>query len=194
MRSTGIVLLFLLIVPSNATAQQNPIDTAHAPLRWQVRAQFAGYQGLFSIGGGPVLFKGVWRPAIMYGLAPAARSRSAVHHFILRNDLVFRRPHGAVRNFVSPTMSANLIVEPGDHSYWRLPQEFPGKYYFTPQMHATFGIGARYDRSLQRTFLRQIGFGAEFVGLGSYIWYSVSQRNVPLHKVFGLSFAVAAAW
>ena len=78
-------LLWCLATWSNPLAAQEVEGGEKAALEWRVRSQFAGYQGLVSVGGGPLLAKGVWRPALMYGFAPRVEARSAVHQIILRN-------------------------------------------------------------------------------------------------------------
>lgn len=100
--------------------------------QWRLRGQFAGYQGLFSVGGGPVLAKGLWRPALMYGFAPADPYRSAVHQIIVRNDFVFMRGEQRARLHISPTASLNLLMETGTHSFLSLPDRFPRGYYMAP--------------------------------------------------------------
>ncbi len=193
MRIFIFFIVFLALAP--AVSGQTDRDTTSTVLHWHARTQVAGFQGLISVGGGPVLAKGVWRPALMYGFAPAARGREAVHQIILHNAIVFM-PHAKAREFwVSPAISAAILLETGRHSYLRLPDKFPDGYYSAPQPHGTLGIGARLNRRMpEACFLREITFGAEFVGLDTYMWYAISERDIPIHRAFGLSFALAAAF
>ncbi len=162
---------------------------------WHLRVQFAGYQGLISVGGGPVLARGRWHPGLMYGFAPPAGDRPAVHQIIVRNDLIFR-PDPSDRKFhVSPSLSANLLIETGRYSYLKLPSEFPAGYYAAPQLHGTLGLGARWIRRMpDGSLFRNVSFSAEFTGLDTYIWYSISERGIPISDAFGLSFALAASF
>lgn len=171
-------------------------DTVPSDPRWHVRAQFAGYQGLISVGGGPILAKGAWKPGLMYGFAPTAGGREAVHQIIVRNDLIFLSGRQRSHSYrVFPTMSVNLMIETGRHSFLKLPDRFPKGYYYAPQLHGTLGSGALVSRTLpQGSMFRTVGLGAEVVGLDTYIWYAISQRGIPLHQAFGLSLSAAAAF
>lgn len=163
---------------------------AEKPSRaWRMRGQFAGYQGLISVGGGPVLAKGLWRPALMYGFAPADSYRTAVHQIILRNDLVFLRKGREAPWHVSPTASLNVLLETGRHSYLSLPERFPRGYYMAPLPRVTLGAGARLARGMSSSGpFREWAFTGELVALDSYLWYAVSERGFPLADAIGLSF------
>lgn len=162
---------------------------------WRVRGQFAGYQGMFSVGGGPVLAKGLWRPALMYGFAPADAYRTAVHQVILRNDFVFMRGSERAGLHVSPTTSLNLLMETGRHSYLSLPDRFPRGYYTAPLPHATIGVGGRLaQREMAWGPFREWAFTAEVVALDTYLWYAVSERGFPLSNAIGLSFGAELLW
>jgi hypothetical protein len=185
--------LFLLLLacagPLHAQAVLGEVE--HRP-RWHVRSQFAGFQGLVSAGGGIILARGVWRPGLMYGYAPPAGDRIRVHQVILRNDAVFRPRPRERPTWFSAAASLNLILEAGDHSYLRLPPQFPRGYYHPPQAHGTVGLGGRVSHLFSGG--REIAFTTEFVALDTYLWYGISQKGVPLHQAFGLSFGVAAAF
>lgn len=162
---------------------------------WRVRSQFAGFQGLLSVGAGPVLAKGVWHPTLMYGFAPPAGGRVAVHQFVLRNDIVFFPKQRNSPTWISPTASLNLLVETGRHSYLTLPKRFPRGYYMAPLPRATFGVGGRLNRELNDFGpFRQFTFTTEAVGLATYLWYGISETGFPLHRAFGLSFGVELLW
>jgi len=164
-------------------------------MAWRTRVQFAGHQGLLSAGAGPVLAKGVWRPALMYGFAPSNEGRDAVHQVILRNEVVLL-PGMVGRTWrVSPSASLNLLLETGRHSYLRLPEPMPRGYYMAPLPRVTLGLGGRCTRALPGPGpFREMALTAEAVGLDAYMWYAVSQRGFPLHAAFGLSFGVDLRW
>jgi hypothetical protein len=186
---------FCILILATLNLQASETGDPPARPKWHVRTQFAGFQGLLSAGGGPVLAKGVWRPALMYGYAPPLNERARVHQFILRNDIVLF-PRMRLRDpWVSPFFSANLLLETGDHTYLKLPDQFPRGYYHPPQVHGTFGAGARLNKiTSARGPFKEITFSTEFVALDTYLWYAISQRGAPLHRAFGLSFALGAAW
>lgn len=168
-------------------------ESPRSHVNWHLRGQFAGFQGLLSIGGGPSFFRGVYRPALMYGYAPATIGRSGVHQVILRNDIVFRPAPRMKTWWVSPTASLNVLLEVGDHSLLKLPEYYPKDYYITPMIHGTFGLGVKVNRRVGGLF-KEISFHMEAVALDTYLWYTLSQRNAPIHKAFGLSLAAAAAF
>jgi hypothetical protein len=131
----------------------------------------------------------------MYGFAPPAGGRTAVHQFILRNDVVFFPKQRNSPTWLSPTASLNLLVETGRHSYLTLPERFPRGYYKAPLPRLTFGVGGRLNRELGGFGpFRQFAFTAEAVALGAYLWYGISERGFPLHRAFGLSFGVELLW
>jgi len=189
--------LSIVVLTSLATIalpQDEPPDPK-SPRQWRVRGQFAGHQGLGSVGAGPLLAKGLWRPALMYGFAPADAYRTAVHQVILRNDFVFMQGRGRSRLHVAPAASLNLLMETGRHSYLRLPERFPRGYYMAPLPRATVGVGGRLaQRSLARGPFREWAFTAEAVALDTYLWYAVSERGFPLWNAFGLSFGAELVW
>ncbi|MDQ3101080.1 MAG: hypothetical protein M3R08_06815 [Bacteroidota bacterium] len=181
-----------MIFTLNAAAQEIH-DSVPSRSRWHLRTQIAGFQGLVSVGGGPVLAKGVWRPGLIYGYAPPAGERTAVHQMILRNDLILMPNARSRRLWASPTISANFLMETGTHSYLKLPDRFPAGYYHSPRIHGTLGLGARISRSMQG-ISKELSFGAEIVGLDTYMWYAISQRGIPIYEAFGFSFGLAAAF
>lgn len=158
---------------------------------WRLRVQAAGYQGLLSIGGGPVLWKGRWQPALMYGWAPPTDRRKAIHSVIIRNDLV----PGPVLDrgpwSLSPAFSMNLLIDTGGHSFLVLPKEYPRGYYTTTALHATFGLGARLAYADHgHEGLPQAGLSVELVTLDTYAWYAIDQRTVPFSDAFSMSIAL----
>ena len=180
-------IILLLLIAGNGRCQ----EIEGRPLKWHARIQTAGYQGLVSVGAGPSLLKGRWLPGLMYGYAPAAHGRSAVHQIILRNDVIFLPGAQKRSHWFSPSFSANLLLETGEHTYLRLPDEFAKGYYFTPQLHGTFGVGAVVGVPFGAEGRRTLFVTAEAVALDTYLWYSISQRGIPITRAFGLSLAVA---
>src|SRR5690606_21148584 len=177
-----------------AHAQEAPEEIS-GRIAWRLRGQFAGHQGLASIGGGPVLAKGLWRPALMYGFAPPDGGRDAVHQVVLRNDVVFMHRQRARGTWFSPAMSLNVLLETGRHSYLRLPSGFPRGYYPAPILRTTLGIGGRAARAIPGPGpFRELAITAEAVGLGIYLWYAVSNRGFPLYAAFGPSFGAELRW
>lgn len=191
---TYLVITVLFACSSKLLAQESEVRE-RMRTDWRVRGQFAGFQGLVSVGAGPVLAKGVWRPTLMYGFAPPAGGRTAVHQFILRNDVVFFPGQRNSATWLSPTASLNLLVETGRHSFLTLPERFPRGYYMAPLPRFTFGLGGRLNRELDGFGpFRQFAFTAEAVALDAYLWYGLSERGFPLHRAFGLSFGVELLW
>lgn len=183
------------VLTSSGMQAQEPDSLGRTTGKWHLRAQFAGYQGLFSVGGGPVFCKGVWHPALMYGFAPRTEGRDAVHQIILRNDVVFLPNKGGKRTWYSPAASLNLLVETGRHSYLSLPERFPPGYYMAPLPRFTLGLGGRMHRTINGPGpFQTLAFTAEIVGLDAYMWYAISERGFPLHAAFGLSFGAALRW
>jgi hypothetical protein len=191
MRFAAFIASLFLSIVSIAGDQQGPVKEDGDQGRWHFRTQFAGYQGLLSIGGGPILFRGIYMPGLMYGYAPALGARSAVHQVILRNDVVFGKSLGESTWRISPAASVNVLVEVGDHSLLRLPEYYPKNYYITPMIHGTLGAGLKARRKLDG-FFKEISIHSELVALDTLLWYTISQRNAPIHKAFGLSFALCA--
>jgi hypothetical protein len=187
--AASIGSLFLAIASIGADQEPVQKDVGHG--KWHLRAQFAGYQGLLSIGGGPKLFRGIYRPGLMYGYAPALGARTAVHQIILRNDVVFGRSGGERTWRILPTASLNVLVEIGDHSLLRLPEYYPKAYYITPMIHGTLGAGLKIARKVDG-FFKEISFHSELVALDTLLWYTISQRHAPINKAFGISFALCA--
>ena len=188
-------LVFVLLSTWLAASAQGDASGEQATRPWRIRGQVAGYQGLFSVGGGPLLAKGLWRPALMYGFAPADAYRSAVHQVVLRNDLVFLRKGRKNAWHVSPTASLNVLLETGRHSYLKLPERFPRGYYMTPLPHLTMGAGARLARSgMSWGPFKEWAFTGEVLALDSYLWYALSERGFPLSDAIGLSFGAELVW
>lgn len=185
------VTLFVLLLPAIVTIAQ--VDsTESAPYsKWQVRAQGFGYQGLLSIGGGPVLFKGVWRPGLMYGWSPSTDWRSTVHTIILRNDIVLPFQLAKTQWSLAPTFSANLLFDTGGHSFLVLPDNYPDGYYRTTAVHATFGLGGRIGHATKgNEFPREVGLSMELVTLDTYAYWALTQREIPFSEAISLAFAV----
>jgi hypothetical protein len=131
----------------------------------------------------------------MYGFAPPAGGRDAVHQVILRNDVVFlERPMGQ-RYRAAPVASLNMLLETGRHSYLSLPDPMPPGYYAAPLPRITMGLGGRLERRLEGTGpFSAWAFTAEAVGLDAYMWYGVSERGFPLWAAFGASFGLELLW
>ncbi len=192
--ATYLAVSLLSTLPHLLHAQE---DDAPATERrdWHLRGQFAGYQGLLSLGGGPVLAKGVWLPGLMYGFAPRAEGRDAVHQVILRNDVVFMPNQRSKATWISPAASLNLLLETGRHSYLSLPDPMPRGYYMAPLPQITLGVGARLHGTAGGLGpFREWAVHLEAVGMGSYLWYGLSERGFPLYRTVGLSIGAGVRW
>lgn len=190
-----VLLLGFWAISIHVRGQQEGDAVERKGMEWHARAQFAGYQGLMSLGGGPVLAKGVWRPALMYGFAPPDAGRTAVHQVVLRNDVVFFPGRRDKPTWVSPAASLNLLLETGRHSYLKLPERFPRGYYMAPLPRITFGLGGRVTKDISGSGpFREVAFTAEAVGMDVYLWYAASERGIPIHDAFGLGFGVGLTW
>lgn len=185
-----LALVVLLLSMTDVFARSDSAAEA-SPSKWQVRAQGVGYQGLLSIGGGPVLFKGVWRPGLMYGWAPGTDQRSTVHTIILRNDIVLPFQWRKAAWSLAPTVSANLLFDTGGHSFLFLPDKYPDGYYRTTAVHATVGLGGRIGHAFQgSSFPREMGLSVELVTLDTYAYWALTQREIPFSDAVSLAFAV----
>lgn len=180
---TGALLCTLV----QAQAGADSLHT-HAP-RWTVRGQFAGMQGLASLGALWNTPDGRLQLGASYGHAPGRHGDVDFHCAALRaagSWFPMHRPQVGRWN-LSPTASLTAMLEVSGITFLFLPPEYPKGYYLPQAIHGLLGLGGRLGY-LGTT--GQWAITAELVTMDTYLWYSIIQHEVDFHRIWNLALGV----
>ena len=185
----SIVLLFF----THSFAQEStPIKDKSWYVPDYVKAQFAGNIGVVSVGAGYQLFNKVLYSELLYGYVPESVSKAdKIHLITIKNTFPIYRKKIGNNLTITPIAGFTTSYDVGTNSFTTLPGIYPDDYYVPNAFHFTLFGGAMVHKDFEKgKLIKGMDFYAELGTVETYLWYTITSREVTFSDVFSTSFGV----
>lgn len=189
-KNVYILVLFLLIF-SKTFGQDTNSDKKDA---WYVpdyvKVQFAGNIGFVSLGAGYQIFNKVLYSELLYGYVPEAVSKTdRIHLITIKNTFPIYRKKIGEDLTITPIAGLTTSYQIGTNSFTTLPEIYPEGYYVPNAFHFTLFAGGLIHKDFKKkSIFSGVDFYAEVGTVETYLWYTITSKEVGLNDTFSASF------
>lgn len=194
MRNQQLIVIAFFIFFSTSSFSQDSTITENKRA-WYIpeyaKIQFAGNIGFITSGVGYHFFNKKLYTEFLYGHVPRRISKAdKIRTITIKNTFPLYR-HDLKEYTLSPIAGFTVSVESGNNSFTGLPSKFPENYYSTNAFHATLYLGGMVHKSIPKAkIFKGFDFYYELGTVGTYFWYTVSQREVSVKDTFSSALGI----
>ncbi|MCL7763463.1 hypothetical protein MPF19_08565 [Polaribacter sp. Z014] len=157
-----------------------------------VKMQFGGNIGLVSVGAGYQLFNKVLYSELLYGYVPSSVSKAdRIHLITIKNTFpIFRKEIG--KNLtITPIAGFTTTYDIGTMSFTTLPGIYPEGYYVPNAFHFTLYGGGLIHKDFKKSkIIKGLDFYIEIGTVETYLWYTITSKDVGVNDVFSADVGV----
>jgi len=156
------------------------------------KIQYAGNIGFFAIGLG-YNFAEIYDLDVMYGYTPGYIGGHHINQLTIKNTIIPKMHFNLGKIRVNPLLGLHFTynMRENRNTWLKLPDRYPGGYYFPTALHGLLTAGIRVDsEEIKSNFFENLALYFELGTVDSYLRSYFISKNIPFYEIWNISLSL----